>query len=84
MGTPEKGKRKPENGNGRRRMLTMREACQVLNVHSNTLRRWSDLGLVKAYRIGLRGDRRFKIEDVEELLIARAGLGRAPAGRARV
>jgi len=84
METPGKEKRKPEDGNGRRRMLTMREACQVLNVHSNTLRRWSDLGLVKVYRIGLRGDRRFKMEDIEELLIARGKLGRATAGRARV
>lgn len=84
METAQKGKRKPEDGNGRRRMLTMRDACRVLNVHSNTLRRWSDLGLVKAYRIGLRGDRRFKMEDIEELLVARAKIGRAPAGRTRV
>ncbi len=50
-------------------MLTMREACQLLNVHSNTLRRWSKKGLVKEYRIGLGGHRRFKAEDVAALIL---------------
>ena len=44
-------------------MLTVREVSQLLHVHSNTLRRWSDQGIIKAYRIGPRGDRRFKAED---------------------
>jgi excisionase family DNA binding protein len=84
MPKPEAGKRKSEDGNGRRRMLTMREACRVLNVHGNTLRRWSDLGLIKAYRIGLRGDRRFKQEDIDALLEARARPYRVHASRATV
>ena len=50
-------------------MLTVREVSQILHVHSNTLRRWSDLGLIKAYRIGPRGDRRFKQEDIDLLLL---------------
>jgi excisionase family DNA binding protein len=49
-------------------MLTVREVSQILHVHSNTLRRWSDRGLVKAYRIGPRGDRRFRLEDIAQLL----------------
>jgi excisionase family DNA binding protein len=49
-------------------MLTVREVSQILHVHSNTLRRWSDRGIIKAYRIGPRGDRRFKLEDITCLL----------------
>jgi excisionase family DNA binding protein len=51
-------------------MLTIREASQILNVHSNTLRRWTDQGIVKVYRLGRRGDRRFKSEDLAQLLIS--------------
>ncbi len=50
-------------------MLTVREVSQILHVHSNTLRRWSDHGIIKAYRIGPRGDRRFRPEDIAILLL---------------
>lgn len=49
-------------------MLTVKEVSKMLHVHSNTLRRWSDQGIIKAYRIGPRGDRRFKINDIITLL----------------
>jgi excisionase family DNA binding protein len=50
-------------------MLTVREVSRLLHVHSNTLRRWSDQGIIKAYRIGPRGDRRFRPEDIAVLLL---------------
>ena len=50
-------------------MLTVREVSKLLHVHSNTLRRWTDQGVIKSYRIGPRGDRRFKPEDVALLLL---------------
>jgi len=50
-------------------MLTVREVSHLLHVHSNTLRRWSDQGIIKAYRIGPRGDRRFRAEDIAVLLL---------------
>jgi excisionase family DNA binding protein len=49
-------------------LMTVREASELLHVASNTLRRWSDVGIIKAYRIGTRGDRRFHLEDVIALL----------------
>ena len=52
-------------------MLTIREASRLLNVHSNTLRRWSEQGIVKAYRIGPRGDRRFRRDEIAALLVER-------------
>jgi excisionase family DNA binding protein len=50
-------------------MLNVGEACRILYVHENTLRRWSDQGIIKAYRIGPRGDRRFRRDDVAALLV---------------
>jgi len=49
-------------------MLTVGEVAQLLYVHSNTLRRWTEKGMIKAYRIGPRGDRRFRPEDIAVLL----------------
>jgi len=46
-------------------MLTTSEVARILNVHINTVRRWSKQGILKSYRIGSRGDRRFKKEDID-------------------
>jgi excisionase family DNA binding protein len=48
-------------------MLTTSEVARILNVHINTVRRWSNQGTLKSYRIGSRGDRRFRKEDVDAL-----------------
>ena len=45
-------------------MLTVPQVARLLNVHTNTLRRWSDRGIIRAYRINRRGDRRFRREDI--------------------
>ena len=50
-------------------MLTANQVARLLNVHTNTVRRWSDRGLIKAYRTGARGDRRFRQEDIAAFLI---------------
>ena len=63
------------------RMLTVRQASRILNVHPNTLRRWSEHGIIKSYRIGPRGDRRFKLEDIDQLIAEQAedkGTGAIP------
>ena len=49
-------------------MVTTAEAAKLLHVHANTVRQWSDKRVVKAYRIGPRGDRRFITKDVVRLL----------------
>lgn len=58
------------NNNNINGMLTINEVAQLLNVHINTVRRWSNQGVLKAYRIGSRGDRRFRQEDVANFLTA--------------
>jgi excisionase family DNA binding protein len=45
-------------------MLTARQVAQMLNVHINTVRRWDVRGVLRAYRVGPRGDRRFSRDDV--------------------
>jgi len=49
-------------------VLKTTEVAKLLNLHVNTVRRWSDNGILKAYRIGSRGDRRFKYEDIVSIL----------------
>jgi len=49
-------------------MLTTRELARILHVHINTVRRWSDQGILRSYRIGSRGDRRFSREDITTFL----------------
>ena len=51
-------------------LLTMREACQMLHVHANTLRRWSAKGLIKAYRIGMGHQRRYDANEVAALAVS--------------
>ena len=66
------------NNNRDSRMLTVRETSHLLHIHPNTLRRWSQYGIIRAYRIGPRGDRRFKPEDVAALFEEKKG---SPADR---
>jgi excisionase family DNA binding protein len=49
-------------------MLTVSDVARLLNVHINTIRRWSNQGILKAYRIGSRGDRRFQQDDIASFL----------------
>ena len=49
-------------------LMTMKEACQFLHCHPNTLRKWTDNGDIKCYRFGKRGDRRFDKRDLDKQL----------------
>ena len=49
-------------------MLTTTEVAQLLRVHPNTVRQWANRGLLPAYRLGTRCDRRFKQEDVDSFM----------------
>lgn len=49
-------------------MLTIRQVSEWLGIHINTVRRLSNSGVITVYRIGIRRDRRFKKEDIENYL----------------
>src|SRR5512136_164926 len=57
------------NDNQEHDMLTVAQAAELLHVHPNTLRRWTDKGRIPAYRIASsRGDRRFTRPDIAVFL----------------
>ena len=49
-------------------LLTLREVCDLLKVHANTLRNWDKNGMLVAVRIGERRVRRYRKEDIEKFL----------------
>jgi len=49
-------------------ILTLSEACAILHCHPNTLRNWDNKGILKAIRFGTRGDRRYRREEVLEII----------------
>ena len=59
-------------------LLTVRAVSRLLYIHSNTVRRWSNTGIIKAYRIGPRGDRRYWPQDIDNLLSELKANGGSP------
>jgi len=56
--------KKPESP----KLLTIRQAAEILNVHVETLRRWDKGGKLKAIIVNERGDRRYDPRDLEAIL----------------
>ena len=50
------------------KLLTIRQAAEILNVHVETLRRWDKKGKLKAIIVNERGDRRYDPRDIEAIL----------------
>ena len=49
-------------------LLTIKQAAEILNVHTETLRRWDKRGKLKAIIVNERGDRRYDPRDIEAIL----------------
>lgn len=64
--------------------LHVREAAQLLGIHSKTLKRWADAGEIPAYRLAGRGDHRFRRTELEAWLLDRqSGVRTAPSDATR-
>ncbi|OGJ37349.1 MAG: hypothetical protein A2383_01635 [Candidatus Pacebacteria bacterium RIFOXYB1_FULL_39_46] len=50
------------------KLLTIRQAAEIINVHVETLRRWDKSGKLKAIIVNERGDRRYDPKDLEVIL----------------
>ena len=50
-------------------LLSTAEAAEVLNIHVNTVRRWSNKKILVTHRIGPRRDRRFRQQDIDDFLL---------------
>ena len=53
-------------------MMTTSEVARIFDVHPNTIRRWSEQGIIKAHRVGTRGDRQFRRDEVAVVYLDRA------------
>lgn len=58
----------PTTKNDLPKLLTIRQAAEILNVHIETLRRWDKKGKLKAIIVNERGDRRYDPSDIEAIL----------------
>ena len=58
--------------------LSVTRAAEVLGVHANTVRAWSDAGRLRYYRINPRGDRRYRHSDLQRFLAGLDAAGSAP------
>jgi excisionase family DNA binding protein len=56
-----------ENNKELPELLTLKEACDILKCHPNTLRQWDNKGILVAVRFGERKDRRYRKEDILKL-----------------
>ena len=49
-------------------LLTLKEACEILRCHPNTLRQWDKKGILPAIRIGVKKIRRYKKEEILKMI----------------
>jgi excisionase family DNA binding protein len=61
---------RPDSENNSHVLITVQEVSRILNIHENTVRRWSNQGVLKPIRLGPRGDRRYKLKDITDYLVS--------------
>jgi excisionase family DNA binding protein len=54
------------------RLLGIREVAELFGVDISTVRRWDEAGHLRSVRMGQRGHRRFRQQDIRRLLEQRA------------
>lgn len=52
-----------------KKLISIKKAAKILDVHPNTLKRWDKSGRLKAIRFGERGDRKYRMKDLENFAL---------------
>jgi len=60
--------KKPKKDSEIPELLTLKEACEILKCHPNTLRQWDKKGILPAIRIGEKRVRRYRKEDILSMI----------------
>jgi diguanylate cyclase (GGDEF)-like protein/excisionase family DNA binding protein len=63
--------------------VSVTKAARLLGVHPNTVRAWSDQGRLPCLRINARGDRRFRLDELQAFLAEAAAANGAVAANGR-
>lgn len=50
------------------RLLGIREVAELFSVDISTIRRWERAGYLRSVRIGVRGHRRFRQQEIQRLM----------------
>jgi len=48
-------------------LLSIGEVSKIFGIHRDTLRNWEEKGIISPLRVGPRGDRKYKQEDIEKI-----------------
>ena len=64
-----------QQGSSKDAIMTCTKVASFLRVHLSSVRRWSRAGELKAYKVGSRGDWRYREQDVMAFLYDRQGHG---------
>jgi len=52
----------------KKELLSIGEVANMFGIHQDTLRNWEKKGLIKPLRVGTRGDRKYRPEDLENIM----------------
>lgn len=63
----------------KQRFMTIVEAAEFLHVSETSLRRWTNSGKLRCFRVGGRGERRFLVEDLLTFVASGKGQQESPA-----
>ena len=68
MGNKPQTKSSDNQSENTKKLLTINEVAELFGVHPETLRRWDNEGKLKAIRIGKRGHRKYRYEDIQKII----------------
>ncbi len=55
------------NKKSQKNLLSISEVSKIFGIHKDTLRNWEKKKLIKPLRVGPRGDRKYRPEDIEKI-----------------